>query len=314
MDGLEIVKKETIGHCEDCILANMKCHPFDDEVTPEETPLQHTNIDVWEPSHVSSEGGALYAMKFHNSGTSHRHSFFLKDRLANTTLKALKTYKLESEKVTGKKMVYVCTNNAPEFKSNAWATFFNENGTIHVPTAPYSSTSNGTAECSIGISTAAVQVMLNDSHLPLKWWAEAWAFGDYVENLLLSVRHPGEIPEERWTRVRQDVGHLRVWGCVAYVYVPKEKGGGKLSNRGQRGSVRATLSNIPKQASCRLYKNSGSGEMRLMGDHDQIRSGTVRGWLVEIGASHQIWWNILREHNWGVPSAHIRFIYYVTYI
>jgi len=27
---------------------------------------------------------------------------------------------------------------------------------------------------------------------------------------------------------------------------------------------RATPSNIPKQASCRLYKNSGSGEMRLM--------------------------------------------------
>ena len=40
----------------------------------------------------------------------------------------------------------------------------------------------------------------------------------------------------------------------------------------------------------------------------------VRGWLVEIGASHPIWWNILREHNWGVPSAHIIFIYYVTYI
>jgi len=52
--------------------------------------------------------------------------------------------------------------------------------------------------------------------------------------------------------------------------------------------------------------------MRLMGDCDQIRSGTLRGRLVEIGASHQIWWNILREHNWGVPSAHIMFIYYVT--
>jgi len=34
--------------------------------------------------------------------------------------------------------------------------------------------------------------------------------------------------------------------------------------------------------------------------------------LVEIGVSHQIRWNILREHNWGVPSVHINFIYYVT--
>jgi len=39
-----------------------------------------------------------------------------------------------------------------------------------------------------------------------------------------------------------------------------------------------------------------------------------RGWLFEIGVSYQIWWNILREHNWGIPSAHIKFIYYNTYV
>ena len=37
--------------------------------------------------------------------------------------------------------------------------------------------------------------------------------------------------------VRQDVGHLQVWGCVAYVYIPKKKGGSKLSNRGQKGRL-----------------------------------------------------------------------------
>jgi len=36
--------------------------------------------------------------------------------------------------------------------------------------------------------------------------------------------------------------------------------------------------------------------------------------LVEIGVLHQIRWNILREHNWGVHSVHIKFIYYDTYI
>ena len=34
---------------------------------------------------------------------------------------------------------------------------------------------------------------------------------------------------------------------------------------GNTATVRATPWNIPKWASCRLYKNSGSGEMRLMG-------------------------------------------------
>jgi len=62
-----------------------------------------------------------------------------------------------------------------------------------------------------------------------------------------------------------------------------------------------------------------AGSTRIQGqvrwdDCDHIQSGMIRGQLVEISASHQIWWNILREYNWGVPSAHIKFIYYVTYI
>jgi hypothetical protein len=237
VDGLEVVKNEIVGCCEDCILVNMKRRPFDDEVIPEKVALRQMNIDIWGPSHVPSEGGVLYAMKFHDSGTSHRRSFFLKDRTVETMLNALKIYKLESEKVTGMKMVYVQTDNAPEFKGSIWATFLNDNGIIHIPTAPYSSASNGTAEHSIGISMAAVRAMLKDSGLPIKWWAEAWAFMDYAENLLPLIHHLREIPEEKWTGIWQDIGHLRIWGCVAYVYVPKEHGGSKLSDRGQKGKL-----------------------------------------------------------------------------
>jgi hypothetical protein len=150
-------------------------------------PLQQTNIDIWGPSHVVSEGGVLYAMKFHDSGTFHQRIFFLKDRLVNMTLDTIKTYKLEFGKITEKAMIYVCMDNAPKFKSTIWVNFFKENGIIHMPMAPYSLASNRTAECSIGISTSTVRAMLNDSSLPKKWWAEAWAFADYVENLLPSV-------------------------------------------------------------------------------------------------------------------------------
>jgi hypothetical protein len=103
------------------------------------------------------------------------------------TLDAIKTYKLESEKITGKTMIYVCMDNAPEFKGTIWVNFFKENGIIHTSTALYFLAFNGTAEHSIGISTSTVRAMLNDSGLPKKWWVEAWAFADYVENLLPSV-------------------------------------------------------------------------------------------------------------------------------
>jgi len=71
-------------------------------------------------------------------------------------------------------------------------------------------------------------------------------------------------------------------------------------------SVRATPMNILKQALCRPLQEI-QGHLRWdwwgWSWSGMIRNG--RGWLVEIGASHQIRWNILREHNWGVPSAHI---------
>jgi hypothetical protein len=75
-------------------------------------------------------------MKFHNSRTSHCRTFFLPNRLAEMTLNTLTTYKLKAKKVIEKEMVYVYTDNAPEFKSKLWETFFNENDIIHIPTLP----------------------------------------------------------------------------------------------------------------------------------------------------------------------------------
>ena len=237
VNGLEITSKEIIGKCEDCIIGNQKRRPYDEDIIPETEVLRLTNIDIWGPARVKSTGGASYAMKFHDSGSSRRRSFFLKDRTADTVVNSLTLYKSQSESVTGRKMVYIRTDNAPEFSGSLWTTFCNENGIVMVPTAPYSSGSNGTTERSIGITTGSVRIMLNDANLSARWWAEAWAYSEMVENLLPSARHPGIIPEEKFTGKRQDVGHIRVWGCIAFVYIPSEKGQGKLGDRGQKGRL-----------------------------------------------------------------------------
>lgn len=237
VDGLDIVKGEAHGRCEDCIIANQKKRPYDEEISPTTTVLWLTNIDIWGPARVVSLGGSKYAMRFHDSGTARKKTAFLADRTAETTLYAFRTYKAQAEKVTGMVMVFVHTDNAAEFQSALWQDYMRENGIKFIPTAPYSSASNGTAERSIGITTASVRTMLLDAQLSAKWWSEAWAYSEIIKNMLPSSRHPGTIPEERWTKERQDVGHIRVWGCIAYVHITPEKGGGKLGNRGQRGRL-----------------------------------------------------------------------------
>jgi hypothetical protein len=94
VNGLEITSKDVIGKCKDCIIRNQKRHPYDKEITPETEVLQLTNIDIWGPAHVQSAGGAFYAMKFHDSGSSHCRPFFLKDCTAETVVNSLKIYKL----------------------------------------------------------------------------------------------------------------------------------------------------------------------------------------------------------------------------
>jgi hypothetical protein len=59
--------------------------------------------------------------------------------------------------------------------------------TVMVPTAPYSSGSNGTTEQSIGATMGLVHIMLNNAKVSVRWWAEAWAYSKMVENLLPSA-------------------------------------------------------------------------------------------------------------------------------
>ncbi|KAF9553631.1 hypothetical protein CPC08DRAFT_713566, partial [Agrocybe pediades] len=46
------------------------------------------------------------------------------------------------------------------------------------------------------------------------------------------------IPEERWTGEKQDVGHIRVWGCVAYVHIPGSNPGNRTDREIKKCSVR----------------------------------------------------------------------------
>jgi len=101
------MSKDKIGRCEDCTIGNQKQWPYDENITPETIVLWLTNIDIWGPARVQSTGGALYTMKFHDSGSSRHCSFFLKNWTADTVVNLLSLYKSQSESITNKKMVYI---------------------------------------------------------------------------------------------------------------------------------------------------------------------------------------------------------------
>jgi len=64
--------------------------------------------------------------------------------------------------------------------------------------------------------------MLNEKNMPNYYWAEACATALYMLNKTPTTAIHESTPEMRLTGYRPDIGHLKVFGCIAYVHVRDE--------------------------------------------------------------------------------------------
>lgn len=57
-------------------------------------------------------------------------------------------------------------------------------------------------------------------HLPAKMWAEAVRNSIYILNRLPTRALTGRTPYEAWIKRKPEIGHVRVFGCLAYMKTP----------------------------------------------------------------------------------------------
>jgi hypothetical protein len=65
--------------------------------------------------------------------------------------------------------------------------------------------------------------MSHQCNIPLRFWGKAIQTATYTLNRTNSRLHPSSIPYEQWFGQRPSVAHMRIFGCDAYIHVPKEK-------------------------------------------------------------------------------------------
>ena len=65
--------------------------------------------------------------------------------------------------------------------------------------------------------------MLSHAYLPNSFWAEALMNAMYVVNLSPSVPLAGDIPQRVWSGNEVSYKHLKVFGCRAFVHVPRDE-------------------------------------------------------------------------------------------
>jgi transposase InsO family protein len=132
-------------------------------------------------------------------------------------------FKALVENQIGKKIRVLRSDNGGEYTSKEFMDFCAGEGIRRELVVPYNPQQNGVAERKNRAIVGAVRAMLHDQGLPLFLWAEACYTVVYLQNKSPHKAVGSMTPEEAFSGKKPEVGHLRIFGCITYSYVPSEK-------------------------------------------------------------------------------------------
>lgn len=132
-------------------------------------------------------------------------------------------WKILVENQTKKKIKCLRTDNGLEFCNLQMDKLCQSSGIKRHKTCTYTPQQNGAAERMNRTIADKIRCMLAESGLEKSFWAEAACTSVYLINRSPNASLKFKIPEEVWSGSKIDYGHLRRFGCVAYVHKVQDK-------------------------------------------------------------------------------------------
>ena len=91
-------------------------------------------------------------------------------------------------------------------------------------TVPYTPQQNGVSERINRTLMEKTRALLFESGLPKEMWGEALYVATYVTNRSpTNALVENKTPFEMWLKIRPHLGKLRIFGCSAFLLIPKKK-------------------------------------------------------------------------------------------
>ena len=187
--------------------------------------------DVFGPILVPSLGGAIYYVSFIDDFSRNTSLYFLKKK--SEVFSKFKEYKALVENQTGKKIKVLRSDNGGEFCEKEFENFCRECGIARQKTTPYTPQQNGVAERMNRSLMEKARSMLSGAGHGQELWALAVDIACYLKNISPTSALVDKTPYEVWYGQKPYVAHLRVFGCEAFMHVPKEKRS-KLDNKAEK--------------------------------------------------------------------------------
>ena len=126
---------------------------------------------------------------------------------------------------SGNRLDYLRADDGGEFISAILQSFCQEKGIKIGYTAPYIYEENNIAEQCWKTLAQMKDSLLINSGLPTQFWAEAMDIANYLQNWL-PIRRTDKaviILEETWTKVKQDLSHIQIFGSKVSTHILSKK-------------------------------------------------------------------------------------------
>ncbi|KAM2683111.1 hypothetical protein EV1_044763 [Malus domestica] len=175
--------------------------------------VEDSSLDLWHKrlGHMSEKGLQVLAKKSHIP--------FAKDQVFQT----FQEFHAMVEREIGKPLKCLRSDNGGEYTSHQFREYCVKHGIRHEKTVPGTPQHNGVAERMNRTIMEKVRCMLRTAKLSKQFWGEAVRTACYLINRSPSVPLGLDVPERVWAGNDVSYSHLKVFGCKAFVHVPKEQ-------------------------------------------------------------------------------------------
>ena len=183
--------------------------------------LDLIHADVCGPMETKSIAGSRYFVLFVDDHSRMNFIYFIKQK--NEVFQTFKNFKVMVENQQNKKIKILRTDNGGEFCSGQMESYLTNEGIIHQKTNAYTPEQNGVCERANKTIVEKARCLLFDAKLEKKFWAEACNTAVYLKNRSVTSTLRDITPYEAWHKVKPDLSHIRLFGSLVMVHIPKER-------------------------------------------------------------------------------------------
>ncbi|KAI3514490.1 hypothetical protein L1887_12931 [Cichorium endivia] len=202
--------------CKPCQLSKTQRLPFDLNINRSSHPLDLIHCDLWGPAPIMSDG-YLYYVVFVDDYS--RFSWFYPLKTKNGFYGVLQAFITLLQTQFSRKIKVFQSDGGTEFVNHTVRKIFEDNGTFHRLSCPYTPQQNGRAERKHRHIVETGLAMLFHAHIPASYWVDAFSSATYIINRLPTKVLDDHSPFELLYSKQPTYTNLRAFGCLVYPYL-----------------------------------------------------------------------------------------------